>query len=92
MGFREVLCVSAAAVLGIWGTSFPHDQYSEIHIWSQDLLGTDLDLYIYFSLLFDFSLAPLFLYPSAFSYQCVEQLFLLQCLLSITHAHLCSIT
>lgn len=29
MGFREVLCVSFAAALGIWGTSFPHDQYSD---------------------------------------------------------------
>lgn len=29
MSFREVLCVSFAAALGIWGTSFPHDQYSE---------------------------------------------------------------
>lgn len=32
MGFAGLLCVSFAAALGISGTSFPHDQYSEIHI------------------------------------------------------------
>lgn len=32
MGFTGALCVSFAGAPGISGTSFPHDQYSEIHI------------------------------------------------------------
>lgn len=56
IGFREVLCVSFAAALGIWGTSFPHDQYSERFTSRAKACSAWIWLYIFIYLffLFDF--------------------------------------
>ncbi len=94
MGFREVLCVSFAAALGICGTSFPHDQYSERFTSGAKTCYAWIWIYIflYFLFLFDFSFVLSFLYPSAFSYQHVVQLFFDKVVPSITHAYLYRLT
>ncbi len=52
MGFREVLCVSVAAALGIWGTSSPHDQYSERFTSGAKACSAWIWIYIYLFFLF----------------------------------------
>lgn len=62
MGFREVLCVSAAAALGIWGLAFLMINIQrDSHLEPRPALLRFGFIYIYFFFLFDFfaSLLPL---------------------------------
>lgn len=68
MGFTGVLCVSFAAALGIWGTSFPRDQYSDRFTSRAKACCARIWIYIYLflfiSFMYSFYLLLLFSFSS----------------------------
>lgn len=93
MGFTGVLCVSFAAALGIRGTSFPRDQYSDRFTSRAKTCCARIWIYIYLFIYFIYvfvlfsSFVLLFLSPHTFSYQDIMRLYFERGL-SIDHVNL----